>query len=99
LASIEHAGVDEVGRNVATVKLQTLNYFQLVVQSLAILYYRQAPNYDMTEVYVSLIISSRRYSTAVLTFTVMTPLRPTFFMALEIMLPISSSPLAEIVAT
>lgn len=34
-----------------------------------------------------------------LTLTVMTPLRPTFFMALEMMLPISTSPLAEIVAT
>lgn len=33
------------------------------------------------------------------TFTVMTPLRPTFFMALEMIVPTSTSPLAEIVAT
>lgn len=33
------------------------------------------------------------------TLTVMTPLRPTFFMAFDMILPISTSPLAEIVAT
>lgn len=33
------------------------------------------------------------------TLTVITPLRPTFFIAFEMMPPISSSPLAEIVAT
>lgn len=33
------------------------------------------------------------------TLTVMTPLRPTFFIAFDMILPISTSPLAEIVAT
>lgn len=33
------------------------------------------------------------------TFTVITPLRPTFFIALEMIAPTSVSPLAEIVAT
>lgn len=88
------SGVDEVRGDVATVKLQPLDDLQLIVQSLPIL--TKHSKAQLTEHSRSLKSVGKELN---LTFTVMTPLRPTFFIALEMMLPISTSPLAEIVAT
>lgn len=101
---VTFGGVDEVGRDVAAVKLHPLDDLQLVVQRLPVLMERlhTVTQLDWRFVLIKLItlnISLLRVQSKMCTLTVMTPLRPTFFIAFEMMPPISSSPLAEIVAT
>lgn len=90
--------VDEVGGDVTTVKLHSLDDLQLIVQRLPILTRkaRKDQRYNTTMLLIGWWLHQHLTNR---TLTVMTPLRPTFFMALEITLPISTSPLAEIVAT
>lgn len=105
--------VDEVRGDVTPVKLHTLNDLQLIMQSLPILTCKACTAYVISHnrtacsyrfqvsrpILLIINIFIPVYETLKLTLTVMTPLRPTFFMALDMILPISMSPLAEIVAT